>query len=336
MKQKILITGASGFIGSFLVEEALRQDYEVYAGIRKTSSKTFLQQDAVRFFEIDFSSPDKLKEQFNDHIQTHGPFEYVIHNAGATGTKGKREFLTVNYQYTRNLVDALVALEMPAGKFLFVSSLAACGPGNPLTFEPIQLSGHENPISGYGKSKLMAEQYIKSITDFPYLIVKPTAVYGPRDQDFLQLFKMINHGVEPYIGKHKQMISMIYVKDFAVTVLQLLRSSTVNASYIVSDGFDYDKEQLGGLIRGLLNKKTFKFKIPVAPLRVLIAGSAKVHKFFGKNPFLSLEKLDEISESNWLCDSSQLWKELSLTPAYNLEKGLKETADWYKKNGWLN
>ncbi len=335
MRKKILITGASGFIGSFLVEEALRQEYEVYAGIRATSSKVFLRQPQIRFFEMDFSSPDVLRKQCVDHIHANGLFDYVIHNAGTTGTKGKKEFLTVNYQYTKHLVDALVDSGMPVGKFLFVSSLATCGPGNPLTFEPIQHTGQESPISAYGKSKLKAEQYIKSMAHFPYLIVKPTAVYGPRDKDFLRFFNMINHGVEPYVGKHRQMISMIYVKDFAKAVMQLMSSASVNTSYLVSDGLDYEKEHLGEVIRTLLNKKTIKFSIPVAPLRALIAASEKVQQLFGKHPFLNLEKFDELSSSNWRCDSSHLWKALSISPEYSLEAGLKETADWYKMNGWL-
>jgi len=336
MNNNLLITGASGFIGSHLVEEALQQGFEVIAGIRPSSSKQFLQDNRIHFVELDFSSPVLLKEQLSAFKQLHGGFSYVIHNAGITRANSKMDFHTVNCGYTQNLADALDASAMPLQKFVLISSLAAYGPGNPVSFAPVETGQAQAPISAYGKSKSSAEEYIRSTSNFPYLIINPTAVYGPRDKDFLQFVKLIQSGFELYIGTNKQMVSMIYVKDLARAVISLLKSSSVNTSYIVSDGKAYYKEELGNTLKSLLHKKTIKLKIPALPVHLVIAVIEWMQQLFTNTlPFLNTEKVKEISSANWLCDSSALWNELSSTPHYSLEAGMKETVEWYQQNHWL-
>lgn len=336
MKNKILITGASGFIGSYLVEEALKQRFDVYAGVRKSSSKIFLQNDKIQFLELDFSSQEILEKQLSVFKQLHGSFDYVVHNAGITQAKKKEDFFTVNCSYTQNLANALKASDMQVKKFVLISSLAAYGPGNAETFVPVELGHKQQPVSVYGKSKSSAEEFIKSANIFPYLIINPTAVYGPRDKDFLQFVKLINKGIEPYIGTNKQMVSLIYVKDLTRAVINLLESSSINRSYIVSDGIDYNKEQLGDTVKSILAKKTLKIKIPAMPVRIVIASIEKLHQLFWNTlPFLNIEKVNEISSPNWLCNSNQLWNDLASAPNYYLEEGMKETVMWYKENNWL-
>lgn len=335
MKNKILITGANGFIGSFLVEEALKQGFEVYAGIRKTSNRQYLQQKEVHFIDLLLSSPEVLEKQLREFLQTDGGFDYVIHNAGITQASKKEDFFTVNTQYTQNLIDAIVASGMKLKKFVLISSLAAYGPGNEQTFAPVQLTDSPHPISLYGLSKLQAQQYLSTRTDFPYIIINPTAVYGPRDKDFLQFIKLVNNGFEPYVGTNRQMLSMIYVKDLARAVIGLLPTSFYNRSYFVSDNREYNKEQLGETARAMLHKNTLKIKIPVSIITPVIASVEAVYKLFGTLPFLNVEKINEISSANWLCDSSELWKDLGSEPAYYLEEGMQETVKWYKENNWL-
>lgn len=330
MKQKILITGASGFIGSFLVDEALRVGYAVTAAVRSSSSREFLTHPNTRFITLDFASADKLTKQLQDEA-----FEYVIHCAGTTGTKGTGDFETVNFVYTRNLADALIASATPLKRFIYVSTLAVNGPGDPATLKPIKPGDAEKPITAYAESKLKAERYLSALGNFPCVIVRPTAVYGPRDRDFLALFKWIRTGVEPTIGTHRQLLSMIYVKDFAMATLALLQLPVANRLYFASDGCAYEKEDLGRYIRLILQKKTLPVRIPLSLLTLLLALSDAVHQLAGKHPFLSREKLKEVAAANWLCDSSALWKDLSIKPAYLLEEGIRETAEWYRNHGWL-
>jgi nucleoside-diphosphate-sugar epimerase len=336
MKKRILITGASGFIGSFLVDEAIANGYEVCAGIRSSSNKQYLQHPGVRFLEMDLSSAERLECQLQAFKNQYGSFDYVIHNAGITQAHKREDFHTVNYEYTKNLVDALTGASIEINKFILISSLAAYGPGDKHKMQPIRLSDDQKPISDYGRSKMKAACYIKSLDLLPYIIVHPTAVYGPRDKDFFQFIKLVNNGIEPYVGRHAQMISLIYVKDLAKAVIALLSSNEVRRSYIVSDGVDYNKEQLGLEAKLCLKKKTLKIKLPLRPVQMTISAIDSMHQLlFRKLPFINREKLNEISSANWLCESREVWGHLGDKPAYSLKEGIEETISWYKSNGWL-
>ncbi|HEU5289707.1 MAG TPA: NAD(P)-dependent oxidoreductase [Cyclobacteriaceae bacterium] len=335
MKNKVLITGASGFIGSFLVEEALHQGFEVWAGIRNTSSREYLKDNRIKFVELNLSSEESLKKKIISLVDQHGAFDYVIHNAGITYAPIKKDFIQVNYSYTKNLTNAIRTSGIPLKKFVLISSLAALGPGNSETFEPIKISDTPHPISTYGKSKLMAEQHLRSLHSFPYLIINPTAVYGPRDKDFLGLIKLIRHGFEFYIRGNRQMISLLHVKDLARAVMLAMKSPVRNQSYLISDGFDYDKEQLGEVIKKILGKRTVKYKLPATPLRWAMKGIETIYLLFGKQSFLNVEKVNEISSANWKCNSEEIWRDIRTSPEFTLEKGMEETLDWYKENGWI-
>jgi UDP-glucose 4-epimerase len=179
--KKILITGASGFIGSHLVDEALRLGYDVVAGIRPTSSREFLADPRIRFITLDYGTPTTLAGQLQRER-----FNYIIHNAGTTGTKGQGDFLAANVEITKHLLQAIRESGALPETFLYISTLAAQGPGNPATMQPLQAGDAERPLSAYAKSKLMAERLVSS-AGFPIVILRPTAVFGPRDRDFLNV-----------------------------------------------------------------------------------------------------------------------------------------------------
>ena len=121
--QKILITGASGFVGGFLVEDALNRGLEVYAAVRKSSNLQYLQDERINFVLIDFENKDSLKSIFLEH-----EFKYIIHNAGLTKTPIKEQYFIVNATYLENMVEALIESNKIPSKFTFISSLAAYGP----------------------------------------------------------------------------------------------------------------------------------------------------------------------------------------------------------------
>jgi len=331
---RILIVGASGFIGSHLVEEALFQGHQVYAGIRKTSNLQFLPQSKIQFVEFDLSAKEQIKSCLKNFAQQDQHFDFIVYNAGITYAKKTRDFFSVNFQNTKNFIAALIESGMQFKKFLFVSSLSAFGPGNS-SFKPIELSHSQMPISTYGKSKLMVEEYISSLNNFPYLVINPTAVYGPGDKDFLKFISLVNSGFEFHPGRSKQMLSMIYVKDLAKVIMRLLASPYLNRSYLVSDGEEYSKEQIARVIKSILNKKTIKLRIPKTIIKAGVNLTEKIYSLAGSKPFLNREKLAEMTTANWLCNSSEVWEHVNDHPDYLLEKGMMETIDWYKKNHWL-
>lgn len=328
--KKILITGASGFIGSFLVEEALKHKYEVFAALRTTSSKKYLKDPRIKFFEINLSDKDSIKNQLNRFSNEYGQFDYVIHNAGLTKSIKKKEFNKVNYQFTRNLVEALIETNNIPHKFIFVSSLAAMGPGKETDYEPINENDVTNPISLYGKSKLNAEIFLSGIRNFPFLIFRPTGVYGPREQDYLMMYKMINNHIETYIGTETQRLSFIYVKDLAALIVRALSSVAVRKSYLVSDGHTYSSLEFSEIVKQLLKKKTIKLVFPKLLVKYISVFMDLIIKITGKVSTLNSEKYKEISCENWSCNSESTQRDFHFKPQYNLYRGLNETISWCK------
>jgi nucleoside-diphosphate-sugar epimerase len=334
--KNLLITGASGFIGSFLVEEALRNGYKVFAALRSSSSKQYLQHKDIQFVDLDLSSPNSMQAQFAKLLQQTGGIDYIIHNAGITRADNKRSFEEVNYRYTRHFSSALLAAGIKPKKFVLISSMAASGPGEAVHFTPIQPGGLDKPLTAYAQSKLLADQYILGQQALHPVIIRPTAVFGPRDKDFLAYFRMLAAGWDLYIGNKKQLLSFIYVRDLARAVIATLEYAQPATSYIVSDGNAYPKEEMGNLLRGILHTRATKIYLPALPVKASIFVLEKAMAMFGKMPFLNTDKLKEITAQNWYCNSSNLWADLQMQPAYTLEQALTETANWYIENGWLS
>ncbi len=330
--KKILITGASGFIGSFLVEEAIKRNYKVFAGVRNTSKRTYLKDSRIQFFKADLADKEAIKSSLTQV----GKFDFIIHNAGVTKSCSKSNFNKVNYQYTRNLIEALYETNTIPKKFIQISSLAAYGPGDEKTLKPINLTDTPRPVSYYGKSKLKTEQYIKSLKDFPYLIFRPTGVYGPREKDYYVMYKSIKQGLETYINTSDQHISFIYIKDLSRFIIDVLNSNITGKSYFVSDLKNYTAKEFSQIVKKELNVKTIALTFPGFWVRILAFLNEKTSCFlFGKIPTLNTEKYKEISQINWLCDSSDLVKDFNFKPEYDLEKGLNETIKWYKQEKLL-
>lgn len=330
--KKILITGASGFVGGFLVEEALKRNYEVYAAVRSTSNRDYLSDPKIKFFESVLSDKESLKSS----LKKFGKFDYLIHNAGITKTCQKQGFDEVNFQYSKNLIEALIETDHIPEKFIYISSLAAYGPGDENTLKPIKDSDTPKPISLYGESKLKAEKYIKSLDDFPYLIFRPTGVYGPREKDYYLSYKMINQGLETYIGTSQQHITFIYVKDLSRLIFDSLESSIKSKSYFVTDLKSYTTKEFNDIVKRVLNKKTLSIVFPKPIVKFLAFISEKLScVFLGKVPTLNTEKFKEISSLNWLCDCEDLVKDFGYKPDYDLKRGVEESIAWYKKEGLL-
>ena len=192
---KILITGASGFIGSFIVEEALRRGFETWAAVRGSSSRQFLTDERIHFIELNLSSEEQLCEQLKDH-----QFDYVVHAAGVTKCLNKADFHRINTEGTQHLVRAIIALKMPLRRFVYISSLSIMGAiREQQPYTEILESDEARPNTAYGRSKLEAEQWLADLPSctggggggFPYVILRPTGVYGPRERDYFMMAKSI-------------------------------------------------------------------------------------------------------------------------------------------------
>ena len=327
MSERVLITGASGFVGFHLIEAALKNNLEVFAAVRKSSKVDHLSALKIQYAYTNFTSVEALTKEIQEN-----QYDYIIHAAGVTKANSKAEYDAINTDYTVNLAKAAVA----AGrikKFVFVSSLAAVGPlatvDGLLSETSVQM-----PVTAYGHSKKRAEEELKKFTSLNYVILRPTAVYGPRDKDILIVLKQFANKFEPYIGKIDQYLSFIYVKDLAQACILALTKGKQSA-YLLSDGKRYDRYQLANITKRLLGVKTFKIHLPVSVIKIVAGIAEGVSKFTKKPSALNVEKLNELTAANWICSIEKAQQELDFKPQYDLSSGLEETLNWYKENKWL-
>jgi nucleoside-diphosphate-sugar epimerase len=252
MNEKVLVTGGSGFIGSRLIKKLVDLDYQVTAILRKTSKREHLPLDDIDVVEIDLLDYHGILDYFTLHR-----FDYVIHTAGITKALKKEDYYIHNTKITKHLIDALLKISWKPQKFIFISSQASHGTYKALQ-RPIKITDIQNPLTTYGKSKLLAERYIEEHYHNPFVIIKPTSVYGPRDKDFLIVMKLISKGFEGYIGTEPQKLSFIYVDDLVNAIISTI-ALPYTGEFLLSDGKKYIDEDLGRYIKKALGKKTSEF-----------------------------------------------------------------------------
>lgn len=333
MTEKILITGASGFIGSFIVEEALNKGMEVWAAVRKTTSRKYLQDKRINFIELDFSDKLKLKDSLHGHN-----FDYVVHAAGVTKCLDINDFRRMNTEGTRNFVDALIELQMPIRRFVFLSSLSVYGAiHEQQPYADITENDCPKPNTAYGKSKLDAERYLDSIgNDFPYIILRPTGVYGPREKDYFLMAESIKKHVDFAVGFKRQDITFVYVLDVVQAVFLALDRGMSGRKYFLSDGEVYSSTEFSDLLKKEMGVKwMLRIVAPVWVLRIVAFLGEKWSHITKKPTALNNDKYNILKQRNWRCDIEPAMDELGYHPHYKLADGVKLAVEWYKKNGWL-
>ena len=331
---KILITGASGFIGSFIVEEALNRGFETWAAVRKSSSREFLKDERIHFIELNLSSEEQLKQQLKD-IQ----FDYVVHAAGVTKCLHKEDFFRINTEGTKNLVRALMDLQMPLKRFVYISSLSIMGAiREEQPYQEIRERDQAQPNTAYGKSKLEAEQWLNSLNEklFPFIILRPTGVYGPRERDYFMMAKSIQSHIDFAVGFKQQDITFVYVTDVVQAVFLALEKGETGRCYFLSDGEVYQSSTFSDLIRKELgNPWWIRITAPLWLLRIITFCGEYMGHLTGKVTALNNDKYNIMKQRNWRCDISPARQELGYEPQVKLEEGVHKSIVWYKKNKWL-
>ncbi|MCD8289993.1 MAG: NAD(P)-dependent oxidoreductase [Prevotella sp.] len=315
-----------------MVEEAIRQGFDTWAAVRKSSSRRWLQDNRIQFIELDFDHLDVLDEQLRGY-----DFDYVIHAAGVTKCLNTDDFFRVNTQGTINFIEALRRNTTSLHRFVFISSLSVCGPiKEEQPYEDITCEDEPCPNTAYGLSKLKAEQFIDSLTDFPCITLRLTGVYGPREKDYFMMAKSISNHIDFAVGYKPQELTFVYVKDVVAASFLALVNGHIGLKYFISDGNVYSSRTFSDLIRRELgNIWLLRIKSPLWLLKVITFFGECVGRLTGTVSALNNDKYHIMRQRNWRCDISPTVRELGFSPKYQLEEGVRLTIQWYKENNWL-
>lgn len=321
------LTGSSGFIGKNLLTELLNKGYRVRVFLR--NPKNTPTTENLEVIVGDFNDKESLKTFVSG-------VDAIVHCAGAIRAIKSEDYINGNYIPTKNLVDAIQELRPDTlKKFIFLSSQSAQGPSWELA--PRRLDAPPEPVSWYGKSKLMAENYIVNHLEYPYFILRLASVYGPGDRETLRFFKYVKKGIFPLPAGDKY-LNMVYVKDVVSLILHLLEAKlpVKNKIYFVGHPEYTSLTQIAKDIKTLLGKKTLFFiPVPKEIVKIALSINEFLANLLHKPTIATREKANELVEKYWIGDPQPLLNDTSFTFRYNLMEGLYETLEWYRSQGWL-
>ena len=326
--QNVLITGASGFIGGHLVDEGLSRGMRVYAAVRKTSNTDHLKKSGIELFPFDLNDQGAFREELTRHVQERGGFDFVIHNAGITKVRQPGDFERGNGYMSAAFAQALVDTQPSIKKFIYMSSIAALGPGDPVSMLPIDEEQYPNPITPYGKSKLLGEQLLADIQGLPYLFLRPSAVYGPRDKKFLEMVSsMFRKGIDIRLGSSQQRLSFVHVADLVRIVFDSAISSLEREAFNISDGNSYQQSEFNKEVIKLIDARAVPVRIPKSVLHVIGYANYAVLSAIGRPVHLSQYKMKEVTAKNWVINIAKAESLLGYRPKFNLKSGLEDTFE---------
>ena len=322
---KILLTGASGFVGSHILDSLLARDIPTAILLRPSSSRRLIapQLPKVEVREGAIDDPPSLRRALKD-------ITHIIHCAGATKARRVSEFYDVNQTGTRNVVEAANAHSIQ--RLIHISSLAAAGPAT--AARPVRETDPPRPVSEYGKSKLAGEQEVAGKCKSDFVIVRPPAVYGPRDAEFLRLFKAIKGHILPRTAP--QPLSMVFVRDLADGVVEALtHPAAARKTYFIAGREVVTAGEFGRQIAFELKSWTLPLPLPTPLFWPICLGQEILTRLTGKANVLSLQKYAELSAPGWVCDPSAFARDTGFECQPGVAAGVAKTLRWYQENQWL-
>lgn len=326
----VLLTGGTGFLGSHVAERLSRAGRPVRALVRKTSDTKFLK--GLSGVELVEGAVDD-RESF---LAAAEGATAIVHVAGLVKARNAEEFFRVNTEGTKNALDAARRAGSSLRRFVLVSSLAAAGPSD-AEGRPVTKDAEPRPVTHYGKSKLAAERAaLAAKNELPITILRPPAIYGPRDREILAFFKALKVGVVPYMGSTKNKLSMIYGEDCAAACVAALDADVPSGStFFVDDGVTYTFGDLIAHAERALGKRAWlRFPIPKPVIKTAALASELYGRATNRAVMLTRDKCNELFDQ-WVCDGTDARSALAWKPETPFDKGARLTVDWYQQAGWL-
>lgn len=334
--KKVLIVGAGGFLGSHLLAEGVKHpDYEIYAGVRESTSTRWFPKDGVKKVVFDFESPAEVERALTETLPDGEKWDWIVYNLGATKCLRYKEFDHINHDLLRTFVETLERTGMMPEKFLYISSLSAMGPGNEGEYTPFNEKMIPQPNTRYGASKLKAEMLLQ-MHSVPYIIFRCTGIYGPRDRDYFLMFDAMRKGFDFSVGFRKQLLTFIYAPDLALAVYEALEKAPVREIYNIAEPRAYSQAEFRSLVAHKLGKKLIiPVKVPLWGTKAVSWVSEKIGIVRGKPSTLNTDKYNIMKQRNWSADVGKAKESFGFTAPTTLKEGISESIDWYKKEGWM-
>jgi nucleoside-diphosphate-sugar epimerase len=325
---KALVTGGTGFIGSHLTEALIRKGVQVRCLLRKTSDLKWLKGLPIEFVHGDCNDTISLEKAVRG-------VDWVFHLAGVTKAIKEETYFEVNGLGTENLIHVCLKNNAHLQKFIYVSSQAAAGPSrngcNKKESDPCE------PVSLYGRSKRVGEERILTHAhELPVLILRPSAVYGPRDKDVFAFFKCISRRIKPCPMGPEQHINLCYVQDIVQGIILAAEIKTTSGEiFFLSDGNDYRMEAIGDIVAQAMGIDAFRIPVPRQMMWGIACFSEVLSKISGRPSLLNKDKAEEMIQKDWVCDITKAKTLLGFEPGVPLLEGARLTFEWYKKERWL-
>jgi len=325
---KVFVTGASGFVGSHLVDSLLERGLKIKCLVRRSSKLRYLDSSRVELVYGALDSATDWDEALED-------VDTIYHVAGTTFARKAEGYFTANHHGTEAIVAGALKHRQQLKRFVYISSLAAVGPG--LEGRPVDEDADPSPITPYGRSKLAGEEAVRAVSDLlPTTIVRPPAVYGPRDYAIYEFFKAVKGGMFPMIGRRDKRLSLVHVRDLvAGIILAGTSEAAIGKTYFISSEDDYSMRAVADLVAALMHKRAREIAIPKTIAYGVAVAAEAAAALLGKPPLINRDKVTDLSQTCWSCSIERAKNELGYAPQIDLEQGLRETIEWYKREGWL-
>ena len=325
---RVVVTGGAGFIGSHLIETLLARGDEVVCVERPGAARTWIGALAVELRESGLDDAAGLRRALEGA-------DLVYHLAGLTQARAAADYYAVNTEGTARLLEAAAAHDGRAPRVVLASSLAALGPcrnGERLSRDSIPY-----PLTHYGQSKLLAEFAMHAYADrVRGVILRFAAVYGPRERGVLKLFRLVRRGLALTVGSWERELSLLYVRDAVqACVAAGTHEAAPGRTYCVAHPERATWATFVSEAGRALGREPVRVSLPVAVAQGVAAAAELGAALRRRAAVLNRERVREMSQARWVCDPAPATRELGFQPEYPLERGVPETAEWYREARWL-
>jgi nucleoside-diphosphate-sugar epimerase len=325
--ETLLITGATGFVGSHVAEAVAGRVPRIRALVRSSSRRHHLEQLGIEPVLASLEDAGSVRRAVEGA-------DVVVHMAAALRAGSEKEFARVNAQGTTAVAGAIRAAARPPRRLVYLSSLAAVGPVR--DGRPVCATDEPRPLTAYGRTKLAGEQISAGLRpDREVVILRAPAVYGPRDRDVFEFFRIARWGVIPVPAGPPRMLQMIHAADLARAVALAATADSVNGVYHIAESRAYEWQEVGRLVGLAVGRNARPVRIPAGVLELAGGLTETVGRLIGKSGIFNRDKARELLAPGWLCETSAARVDLGFEAAVPLAEGLMQTADWYRAHGWL-